>query len=326
MFGSGPGKWNDHVYGAGVVRTILREHRKFDLVYFLMAGVQVAYGVPAARAVGLPSVMKFSGSNDLRDALRCMIGPLEVRAISRWCERTMILNDAMVEEALQAGFDRSRLLWMPNPVDTDRYCPCNPEEKLQLRVRLGLPAGVPVAVFVGRLAPEKELPSLLSGFAIAAARHESARLVIVGDGVLRQQLEGQAETLGIASRVTFAGMQNPDEIRYWLQASDVFTLVSHREGLPVSLIEAMSVGLPSVVTNLPANAQLVSDGEHGFHVGVQDPEAIAAAFLRLFGDPGLRQKLGAAARPVAVERFSIDTVLNAYEDMFGEILSKRRGG
>ena len=303
MYGAGPGRVNDHRYGAGVVWTLMRGRRKYDVIYFLMAGVQVAYGVPLARALGIPSVMKFSGSNDLRDALHSAIGPMEVAAIRKWCEKTMILNDAMVTEAVNAGFHRDQLLWMPNPVDTNLYRPVPSEEKLRLRAQLGIPADVPVVIFVGRLAPEKELPSLVSAFELAAASHASVRLVIVGDGVMRPELEQQVDRIGLRDRVTFAGMQKPEEICRWLQASDIFSLVSRREGLPVSLIEAMAIALPSVVTDIPANTQLVKDGQHGYHAKVTDPESIAAGILRLCNDAESRQRFGAAARPIAVERF-----------------------
>ena len=320
MFGSGQGKRNDHIYAIGVVWTLLKEYRHFDIVYFLMPGLQVAYGVPLARLLGLQSVMKFSGSNDLKDALRSTIGPFEVAAIRRWCYKTMVLNDAMVSEAMSAGFDRDQLFWMPNPVDTETYRPCSPSEKLRLRSGLGLPQDGEVIAFVGRLAPEKELPSLVSAFALVATQHPAARLVLVGDGVMRQELEQQATTLGVRDRVVFPGMQNPDQICHWLQASDIYTLVSRREGLPVSLIEAMSVGLPSVVTDLPANAQLVEHGRHGFHARVNDAQGIADGILRLLTDPELRRQFSAAARPAVVQRFSVETVLDRYEELFGDML------
>jgi glycosyltransferase involved in cell wall biosynthesis len=209
---------------------------------------------------------------------------------------------------------------VPNPVDTDLYRPCTPEQKLEIRSRLGLPLHSPLILFVGRLAPEKELPSLVDGFSIAARQHHEAKLVFVGDGVNRPDLERRVQRLGLTDRVIFAGMQTPDSIREWLQAADIFPLVSCREGLPVSLIEAMSVGLPSVVTDLPANTQLVQDGVHGFHVKVQDCEGIGSALLRLLNNPLLQRRFGAAARPIVIENFSVDKVLDRYEAIFSAIL------
>ena len=110
MYGSGKGKLRDHVYALGVVWTILKHRRDFDLIYFLMPGLQVAYGVPLARMLGLSSVMKFSGSNDLSEAQRSTIGPFEIAALRKWSDKIMVLNDAMVEEAMAAGFPREQLL------------------------------------------------------------------------------------------------------------------------------------------------------------------------------------------------------------------------
>jgi glycosyltransferase involved in cell wall biosynthesis len=322
MYGTRPGKISDWHYASGVVWTLLRHARDFDVVYFLMAGVQVAAGVPAARMLGIPSVMKFSGSNDLQDALRCRIGPFEIGAIRKWCEYTMILNDAMVEEAVAAGFDRQRLLWMPNPVDTERWRPPTPAEKQQLRTKPGLEHDSRVIIFVGRLVPVKELPTLIDGFAIAAANDARARLVIVGDGPMRGEIEQRVTDAGLSARVTFTGSLDPDETRYWLQASDIFTLISAREGLPVSLIEAMAVGLPCAVTNIPAITQLITHERNGLCVPPKDPQALGDAFLRLLADPDLRNRFGSASRPIAVSRYSLDTVLDSYEELFSRIVSR----
>jgi glycosyltransferase involved in cell wall biosynthesis len=196
--------------------------------------------------------------------------------------------------------------------------------KQELRQSKNVPADAEVAIFVGRLAPEKELPSLVDGFAICAQQNPRAHLIIVGDGPMRTALVNQVRELRIEDRVTFTGMQNTEQISYWLQLSDVFTLVSSREGLPVSLIEAMATAMPSVVTDLPATAQLITEGVHGLRVPVHNPEAIAASLLRLFADPGIRESMGKAARPIAVERFSLDKVLTEYERVFSDILPAAR--
>jgi glycosyltransferase involved in cell wall biosynthesis len=319
MYGSGKGFWQDCRYAAGVVWTLLRERRSFHLVYFLMPGTHVALGVPLARLLGLRSVMKFAGSSEIRHTLACTIGPFEVAALRRWSEKIMVLNDGMVDEAVAAGFDRDRLLWMPNPVDTAVYSPCSGARKAALRTELGIPADAVQAIFVGRFVPEKEVPSLLKGFAEAAAPNPRARLVLVGYGPLRPELEQLVDGLGMAGRIVFAGTQTSEQIAKWLQASDVFTLVSSREGLPVSLIEAMAVALPAVVSDIPGTAQLVRDGVHGFRVPVGDSAAIGNALRKLFENPATRSSFGAAARPAVAEKFALERVLTQYEKLFGEL-------
>ena len=322
MFGAGPGRWNDYLYAFGVARTIIGEFRKFEIVYFLMPGVHVLLGVPVARLMRRRIVMKFAGSSEIQKVTRDTVGPLEIALLRRWSEKTMVLNDGMIQEAIDAGFRRDQLLWMPNPVDTNLFAPCDPAEREQLRREFGIPAGSPVAIFVGRFAPEKELPSLMGGFALAAGRMPAARLVLIGDGPLRGPLQDQARRLGVADQVIFTGMLDAPEISRWLQASDVYTLVSRVEGLPVSLIEAMATGLASVVSDIPAMAQLITENVHGLKAPVQDEQAIASALLELFEDPQKRRQFGAAARPIAVERFSMGKVVAAYEQLFGELVSQ----
>ena len=187
----------------------------------------------------------------------------------------MVLNQAMHAEAIEAGLPEERLDWMPNPVDTDMFRPLPALERHVLRRRLGLDEREQVILFVGRLAPEKRLNSLLDAFEQVAASNGNARLVVVGAGPLRQLLEEQAGAGRYAGRVLFTGAQPVEQVRKWMQGSDVFALVSEVEGLPCSLIEAMSAGMTAVVSDIAANTQLISDGERGRVAPVGDVAGIA---------------------------------------------------
>src|SRR5208283_5611961 len=128
-----------------------------------------------------PIVMKVSGSSVITAMLRSFTGRLELRWLRKWARRVMILNSGMAEEATAAGLRPEQLLWMPNPVDTSAFAPCQPPRRAELRACLDVPSDAPVVLYVGRLAPEKELGSLLGGFAAAAQRFPEALLVLVGD-------------------------------------------------------------------------------------------------------------------------------------------------
>ena len=315
------GHLRDYAFALGVARALWRERRKYQLVYFLMQGAHLLTGLPMARALGKPAVMKISGSGIITLMRQSAAGRLELRWLGRWARRVMVLNDGMVDEALAAGLPRERLLWMPNPVDTVEFAPCAPERRAELRAALGIPSAAPVAIFVGRLAPEKELGSLLAGFAAALREFPEALLLVVGDGPLRKDLEARTRTLGLEANARFAGRKPPAEVARLLQASDVFTLVSSAEGLPCSLLEAMSAGLPSVVSDIPANAQLIDPGVHGMHARVGDPESIGAALRQLFADGEARAAMGSAARNRAAERYSMERVVERYEALFQEALN-----
>ncbi len=318
------GPLQDRFFGLAVAATLLKERHRYELVYFLMQGFHLAAGLPVARALGKAIVMKVSGSNLISLMQKSWMGRLELRWLKRWAYRVMVLNPGMVEEAVEAGFDQDQLFWMPNPVDTAEFAPCGRDVRQALRIELGGLEEAAAILYVGRLAPEKELGSLIGAFSIVARQAPQAILTLVGDGPERKGLEVQAERLGVANRVRFAGRQPAAEVRKWLQASDIFTLVSRYEGFPCSLAEAMAAGLPSVVSGIPANAQLVDPGVHGFHAGVCDEGSIADALLELIRNEDLRARMGSAARQRVVERYATDKIADRYEALFREALTGAR--
>ena len=322
MFGNGPGDWNDLRYTLGVLWTLLTRSGNYDLIYFLMPGMHVAFGVPFARLMGKRLVMKFSGSEHFRIVAASAFGRAELALVRRLASKVMVLNDGMMAEAREAGFPPEKMLWMPNPVDTDVYAPADPSVRSHLREELGIAPGEFVLTYVGRLAPEKELHSLLGGFAYACGKMPGLRLVFVGDGPLRGELETRAASSGTGERILFTGRMAGEAVARWLKASDAFTLVSNREGLPVSLIEAMSCGLPAIVSEIPAMLQLVEDGVHGYTFPLRDEAALGEAICRLaMQDRSVLAAMGAAARQIVLSRFSTDIVIGEYERLFSEIVS-----
>ena len=314
------GARKDIVFALRVAGMLIRERRNYQLVYFLMQGLHLAAGLPVARFLGKPILMKIGGSGVIPLMTRSPSGRLELRWLRKWAHRVMILNEGMREEALREGFAPDQLLWMPNPVDTGEFAPCDDQERLRLRERFGIPPEAPVVLYCGRLAPEKALPSLIAAFALVARRKPEAMLLLVGDGPLRAAMARQAAALGLGN-VRFAGRVDPAEVRSWLRIADVFTLVSPSEGFPCALAEAMSVGLPAVVSDIPANRQLVDDGQHGLLAPVGDEGAIAAAILRLLEDAGLRASMGQAARGRILDNYSTGKVADRYETLFRETLA-----
>ncbi len=317
-----PARWREYWFAAAVALAILRDRRKYDAVYFLMQGLHLAAGLPAARLRRLPIMMKFSGSSIITMLTRSFLGRLELRWLNAWAKRIMVLNEGMTEEALAANLDPHRLVWMPNPVDVRQFAPAGPGQRAALRRDLQIPADAKVVLFVGRLAPEKELPSLIRAFVRVQAMHKSAQLVLIGDGPDRAPLERCAAEAGLpGSAIRFAGRLPVASVIKWLQASDAFALVSSNEGFPCSLVEAMAVGLPSVVSRIPANVQLVVHNGNGLIAPVRDETSIADALDILLSDESLRRNLGAAARMEVVEKYSVEKVVARYEHLFQEVLA-----
>jgi glycosyltransferase involved in cell wall biosynthesis len=146
----------------------------------------------------------------------------------------------------------------------------------------------------------------------------------VGDGPEAAALRGLAGTLGLAGRVVFAGPV-PDAAR-GLPALDLYVSASHREGLPLALLEAMVCGLPVVATAVPGHVDVVEDGVTGLLVPAADPAALAGAALALLDDPARRRRLGAAGRARAESRFAVSRLVAEIRALYREAGRFQRGG
>lgn len=162
-------------------------------------------------------------------------------------------------------------------------------------------------LFVGRLAAPKGLPILLEAIAQVKEMHPDVRLVIVGDGPDRRQLESVAAGLGIESNVSFLGYQSQSQVRELLKESDVFAMGSFAEGIPVVLMEAMAAGVPVVATHIAGIPELVEDGRCGFLVPPGDSTALANRIGRLLDDPELRNAMAEPARLKVEREFNLTT-------------------
>lgn len=317
------GLLRNFVFAFEVAWAIWKDRRSYDAVYFLMQGLHLAAGLPVARMLRKPIVMKFGGSGVVPVMRRSFTGRLELGWLRKWAARLMVLNDGMIEEAVADGFPRDQLLWMPNPVDVAQFRPAEPGEVAAFRKSHNIPPDACAVIYVGRLSREKGLPELLRAFARAAADAPQSMLVLLGDGAQRSELEALARELKLGpEQIRFAGRVNITEVPAWLRSCDIFALISPSEGFSCALLEAMSAGLPSVVSDIPANRQLVEQDVHGLTTPHNHDALTAEAFLRLFRDPDLRRRMGHAARQRVVQNFSTVRVVERYEDLLNEVTSR----
>ena len=178
---------------------------------------------------------------------------------------------------------------------------------LRRELKLG---DLPIMTFVGRLAPPKDLMTLLE----AVKALSDGVLLVVGDGELRPQVEKYVQEHGLEGGVRLLGQRS--DIPEILAASDIFVLSSFWEGLPYTIIEAMMAGLPVVATRVGGVPELVEDGVTGFLVPPKDPGALAEALRKLVEDPELRRKMGEAGRKKALKEFTLDRMLRETERVY----------
>ncbi len=170
--------------------------------------------------------------------------------------------------------------------------------------------GTFVLLFVGRVAAIKDLPTMLRAFALAIDRVPEMRLWIVGDGPVRAELERLAEELNLAGHVRFFG-QRLDTAGFF-RAADAFAMSSVSEGLPMSLLQAMSIGLPALVTDVGGMREVLQLSGGGLRTPVGNPVAMAGAMVRLATDAGLRKQFGDSAKQAYREHFTLEKMYAAY--------------
>lgn len=169
-------------------------------------------------------------------------------------------------------------------------------------------------VTVGRLAPPKDHSGLIQAFAKSLGQRSDLRLWIVGDGVLRPDLEKQVHDLGIDHAVRFWGSRQ--NVGDFLKAADCFTLISRSEGLPVSQLEAMAEELPLIVSDAGAMPELINMGNCGWVVPVGGTDALSRVLVSCAEDAELRKEYGLNARSTFENHFQLEKMALTYEDLY----------
>ena len=183
-----------------------------------------------------------------------------------------------------------------------------------LRRTLDIPDTAFVVGTVSRLDPIKNQAMMLRAFARFLENCPHAWLVVVGDGPERDNLETLASQLDISHRVSFTGFIN-NPVNH-LALMDVFLLSSHSEGTSMTLLEAMSLGIPVVVTSVGGNPEIVTEGTNGLLTPSDDERAFAMAMTGLWQDPKLRKQLGQGGYAQFQERFSRQAMVAAYQKIY----------
>ncbi len=201
---------------------------------------------------------------------------------------------------------QNKIMVIPNPVLIPKFSPIEEE----------LPS--PSIIAIGRLSEEKGFDLLLKAFSQIKDKHPKWRLLIFGEGPLRQELGKLAKDLGLIDQSEFhAPVKN---INNYLSKSAIFVLSSRREGFPNALCEAMACGIAVISTDCPSGPkEIIRDGIDGVLIPKEDIDALAKAMDHLMSDETERKKLGNRAKEI-VERYSIDKIMNEWNGMLEKVV------
>ena len=236
-------------------------------------------------------------------------------------DATTAVSQAAAERyARVKAVSAQRLVMIPNGIPERAY---ERDGHARLRLRASLDAREDFLwLAVGRLEKVKDYATMLRAFAIVQEAEPRQMLAIVGGGSQRSALEKLAADLGIAPRVHFLGVRH--DVTGLLQAADGFVLSSVFEGMPLVLLEAGASGLPMVATRAGGNAEVFPPEQRGWLVPPRTPPALAQAMLRVLTlTEEERGAAGAAARNFVLARYSMDSVLDRWEELYARLLAQK---
>ena len=221
------------------------------------------------------------------------------------------ISSAVAGELRSAGYDPSRIHALPNGVPI-------PDPPWQRRAEW---RSSPRAVFVGRLAKEKGLDTLLTAWPAVLSAFPKARLTLLGEGPERAALEGQVSALGLGDFVELPGMSDDPERA--LRGCDLFVLPSREEGMSVALLEAMALGIPLVASSIPGNRRLIQDFQHGRLVPPDDPDGLARVMIEQWSNFDRAFHMTRAARRRVIDEFSIGAMARRHLELFRGLVEAR---
>lgn len=192
-----------------------------------------------------------------------------------------------------------------------------------LRSRAGYAESDPLLLVAARLEPQKGHSVLLQAMAVLKNEFPNLRLVALGDGSLRTELEGQVRKLGLENSVLMPG-HSPD-VRGWMSAANVCVLPSFAEGLPLFAIECLAAGRPMVASAVDGTPEIVVDGRTGLTVPPGDSAALAQAIGRLLREPNLAAELAAAGAVWVRERFTLERQIRETEELYERLWRAKTG-
>ncbi|HYM35013.1 MAG TPA: TIGR03088 family PEP-CTERM/XrtA system glycosyltransferase [Steroidobacteraceae bacterium] len=241
--------------------------------------------------------------------------------IRRAC-RPLIKRYATVSKDLanwlrnQVGVRAEAIEQIYNGVDTQKF---SPEGALPSDLPWTQAARPFIFGTVGRFDPIKNHLGLIDAFAKVS---QSSRLVIIGDGAMAPQLRERVDRLQLQDKIWMPGARN--DIAAFMRTFDVFVLPSLNEGISNTILEAMASGKPVIAGNVGGNVELIEPNRTGKLYDVSAPDGLEKALREYLADPSLAKVHGIAARERAIERFSMDAMVNGYRSLYRNVLAHER--
>ncbi len=289
----------------------LMRKEKIEIIHSHNPGPLI-YGTIAGKIAGVPVIINTRHGRAPRQINR-FIWEMNDCIVS-------ISNDAKTELVKINKINPEKVTVIHNGIDLKEFnstYQSYPEEKK----KIGLEASFVIGT-VSRLSPEKDQTTLIKAFAKVAAVETTAKLVFVGDGPSKNVLQALAKSLGLEDRVIFLGFRS--DISVIMRSFDIFVLSSLMEGISLSLLEAMALSRPVVVTDVGGNPEVVKNNETGILALPQNPDNLAEGIISLAKNRDMANKFGEAGRKWVEQEFDIDKMVARYLSLYEKCLGSKK--
>jgi glycosyltransferase involved in cell wall biosynthesis len=300
---------------AALARLIRRE--RIDVVHTHLEGADVVGGA-AAWFTRRPVVSTLHIVHEWRDNLRPRRRALADFATRRLARRFIAVSDAVKDSHVRRlGLDPRSVDVLPNVSLADRTLPPGFDVAAK-RAELGVSGEIVLCAVVNLIENKKDVATLVHALALVRERTDAPfTMLIVGDGPQREQLVDLADRLGVADVVRFLGYR--DDATEIMASSDVFCHATLFEGMPMVLLEAMTLGVPIVATRTPEITELIDDGKTGVLVAPKDAAAFADAIVAVLSSASLRSDLARHAQQEIAAHFDADTWITRIQDIYAAL-------
>jgi len=270
------------------------------------------YGTLAARLAGVPVVVSTKHNDDAfrRSRFYAWLS----RQVARRQDRIIAISNHLARFAVEVeGLDADRITTIHYGLDGAAFR-ARVRDVAGVRAEFDIPAAAPLAGVVARLDPQKGHAYLLRAWRQVTAALPEARLLVVGDGSLRGELQQQTRDLGLENSVIFTGRRK--DVPRLMAALDVVALPSLWEGFGLVLLEAMAVARPIVASRVSAIPEIVADGETGLLVPPRDVNALAAALIELLRDHQQAAEMGRRGQERLEQEFTVERMVAQTEAVY----------
>ena len=293
--------------------SLIRSRNKFDIIHAHSHLFFSTNLCAMAKKLGSPPLI-ITNHGLISQTVPLWMHKVYIPTIGKWtlnsADKIICYTDTEKRQLENLGITPSKITVIHNGININRFVPKEKENSDDVSI-----------LWIGRLVPGKKVEYLIDAIKLLVHKITNLKLVMIGEGPSKEKIKRKISDLGLDEYIIFKDFILNSELQGVYQNSDVFVLPSINEGIPRTILEAMSCGLPVVCTKLPQLTDLIKGS--GLLVPVRDSQALAEAIFRIISDKELAQKLGENGRKKVVDNYSWEDTVNKTINLYEELIYQK---